>query len=133
MRRLTNCGGFIFIETLLTLMLLSMAAMMVMRSLSGIQKINRDMAVKTIALHLANGKLAECEYNISNELPVPDASTETFDDVLGNPDDNDKGMTVEFAIKVIEGNPVAVTVMPKVNGTERGDLQVTVEKYIIKK
>ena len=135
MKRVANSGGFIFIETLLIVMLLATAAMLVMRGLGGAQKINRDMAVRTAGLHLANGKIAECEYEASQGTMSSSSSTETFNNLLGNPDsDKDKGMTVVFSSKVkVNGIHVTVTVTPTVNGVERADLEVTAEKYIVAK
>ena len=134
MRRIANSGGFIFLETLLIVMLLSVSTMFVMRGLSGVQKINRDMAVKTIGLHLVNGKIAECEYAASNGGMSSGTSTETFNNVLGSADGTDKGMTVVFKIvTTINGNDVTVKVTPTVNGVERKDLEETAERFIIAK
>ena len=135
MRRFSSVGGFIFIETLLIVMLLSTAAMLVMRGLSGAQKINRDMAVKTIGLHLANGKIAECEYAAAQGAMTSSTSTATFNNVLGDPNsDKAEGMTAVFSIKAtVNGNHVLVTVTPTVNGIERNDLKVSAEKDIIAK
>lgn len=128
--RLSNCGGFIFIETLLIAMLLSMAAMLVMRGFQSANRINNDMAVRTAGLHLANGRLAEIQYAVANgDTPSKVPTTETFEHFLG---DDDGGMTVEFEIvTTVDGNHFTVTVTPKVNDVERSDLAVKAERDIV--
>ena len=130
MKRLSNCGGFIFIETLLIAMLLSMAALLVMRGFQSAHKINHDMAVKTAGLHLANGRLAEIRQAIAKgETPSMEPTTETFDNLLGK--EYDGGMTVQFEIvSTVSGNHYTVTVTPTVNDIPRTDLEVTAERDI---
>ena len=130
MKRLSNCGGFIFIETLLIVMILSMAALLVMRGFQSAHKINHDMAVKTAGLHLANGRLAEIRQSIAKgDPPSTETTTETFNNLLGNEEDG--GMTVEFKIvSTVSGNHYKVTVTPTVNDIPRTDLEVTAERDI---
>ena len=136
MKRYSSSGGFILIEALMLAMILSTAAMLVMRGLQIAHKISTDMAVETAGLYVANGVLAEYEYAINNPQDTnfsPDLSPQTFENMLGsNEKDSDRGMTIVFDVKAkVEGNYVTVVVTPTVNDVKREDLRVTVEKYIV--
>ena len=121
-RRYSSTGGFVFIEALILTMIVSTAAMLVMSGFREAQRLNRTAAIRSAAVFLADGKIAEAQND-------PDgfdrSSVETFENFMG-------GMTIVFEIEATRlGDQVTVTVTPKVNGAELEDCIVTVERVVV--
>ena len=112
-KRISNSGGFVFLETLLITMLLAAAAMLIMSGFHSAQRISRETAIRTAAIHLANARLAELLYQAAtgNSVPNPTEGDITADDILD--------MSIEFRVaSSLGGNHATVTVSWTFDGVD---------------
>ena len=121
MRSRSSEGGFIYLEALFLVMVLSTATMLVMGGLHEAQRLNRTAAIRSAAVELANGKIAEAQYDLNS---FDRSSAETFENFMG-------GMTIVFEIEAtVSGDLVTVTVTPTIDDEELEDCIVTVERVV---
>lgn len=129
--RKLDSRGFILIETLILAMLVSVGAMIVMRGFHSAQRISRETAIKNAAIHFANARLAEAQYNANNLAAMVSSSSERLENMLGG--EGDEGLTVEFDIKTsVGGAEVTVEVTPRVNNVELNGLKVIAKRKVFK-
>ena len=120
LKRISNSGGFVFIETILITILLSAAAMMVMHGFHSARRSSQETAIETAALHLANARLAELQYQAAtgNSVPNPTEGDITADNLLD--------MTIVFNVRSsVSGKHATVTVSWTFDDVETG---VSVER-----
>ena len=134
-RRRSSEGGFIYIETLFVVMILSVSAMLVMSGMHEAQMLNKISAVRTAALFVGDAQTAELRYLASTgnlELTHYDylgaQSDLKFEHFMGGDDD---GMTLEFEVTADykSDDRWEVKVTPTVNGEPWDELKF--ERVII--
>ena len=116
-KRISNSGGFVFLETILITILLSAAAMMIINGFHSAQKISQETAIKTAAIHLANARIAELQYQFATGSVVDDV---TEGDIIV---ENLLEMTLTFNVSSsVNGNHAVVTVRWTFDGVEENSV-----------